>query len=206
MTFVIQRFPQTAAFHSWLHPDSNGPGAAIIIPEYPLNWVEWLVLVEGRPGKAIPSHAKVVKLAREDIFDVTKPFLSGTTTTVPRKSEALTFSSRNCTKHNCRCDYMDQPPAAEEPARSPRSPDLQMTPEIERELDVWRMTGEPPFPELRMTSKSYWYRFSSIDLRLIHHIAGLSTDMHQRGYSGCTVWAQKMPAFVSQMSSPSLRY
>lgn len=109
---------------------------------------------------------------------------------------ALTFNSRNCTKHNCRCDYMDQPPAPEESARSPRTPDLQMTAEIERELDLWRMTGEPPFPELRMTSKSYWHRFSSIDLRLIHHIAGLSIDMHQRGYSGCTVWAQKMPVSV----------
>ncbi|ERF70927.1 hypothetical protein EPUS_02450 [Endocarpon pusillum Z07020] len=92
---------------------------------------------------------------------------------------------------------MDQPPVVEESARSPLSPDLQMTPEVERELELWRMTGEPPFPELRMTSKSYWHRFSSIDLRLIHHIAGLSIDMHQRGYSGCTVWAQKMPAFLA---------
>lgn len=92
---------------------------------------------------------------------------------------------------------MDQPPVLDEAARSPRTPDLRMNPDIERELDLWRMTGEAPFPELRITPKAYWHRFSSIDLRLIHHVAGLSIDMHQRGYSGCTVWAQKMPASVS---------
>jgi hypothetical protein len=68
-----------------------------------------------------------------------------------------------------------------------------MTPEIEREIDYWRMTGDPPFPELRLSSREYWLRFSSVDLRLVHHIAGLSIDMHQRGYAACTVWAQKMP-------------
>lgn len=128
---------------------------------------------------------------------MTRHFHNGAAKCAFATTEVLTFTSRNCTKHNCRCDYMDQPPTADESERSPRAPDLQMTPEIEREVDVWRMTGEPPFPELRMTSKSYWHRFSPVDLRLIHHIAGLSIDMHQRGYSGCTPWAQKMPTSAS---------
>ena len=89
---------------------------------------------------------------------------------------------------------MDSPNATEEPPRSPRAPDLRMTAEIEREIDEWRMTGNPPFPELRLSSRSYWYRYSNIDLRLIHHIAGLSIDIHRRGYADCIVWAQKMPA------------
>lgn len=80
--------------------------------------------------------------------------------------------------------------------KSPRAPDLLMTPEIEIEIDTWRMTGNPPFPELQLSSRSYWYQFSITELRLIHHIAGLSIDMHRRGYSNCTVWAQKMPMLV----------
>ena len=149
-------------------------------------------------AKAIPSHVKDVRRVNEGTFDVMKLSPNGTKMITRQKNKLLTFLSRNCTKHNCRCDYMDQPPATDESSsRSPRAPDLQMTPEIERELDLWRMTGEPPFPELRMTSKAYWHRFSNIDLRLIHHMAGLSIDMHQRGYSGCTVWAQKMPTSVS---------
>ena len=71
-----------------------------------------------------------------------------------------------------------------------------MSPEIEREIELWRITGDPPFPELRLSSREYWLRFSSVDLRLVHHIAGLSIDMHQRGYAACTVWAQKMPVLV----------
>jgi len=88
---------------------------------------------------------------------------------------------------------MDMPAAVEESSRGLRPPELLMTPEIEQQIDDWRMTGAPPFPELQLPSREYWLRFSTVDLRLIHHIAGLSIDMHQRGYSGCTVWAQKMP-------------
>ena len=88
---------------------------------------------------------------------------------------------------------MDTPMAGDEPSRGSRPAELLMTPEIEREIDFWRMTGEPPFPELRLSSREYWLRFSSVDLRLVHHIAGLSAEMHQRKYAACTVWAQKMP-------------
>ncbi|EER26884.1 Fungal Zn binuclear cluster domain containing protein [Coccidioides posadasii C735 delta SOWgp] len=103
---------------------------------------------------------------------------------------------RNCTKHNCRCDYMDVF-IAQEQAASTRCPDLLMSPEIEMEIDTWQRTGNPPFPELQPSSRTYWYRFSKTDLRLIHHISGLSIDLHRRGYSSCTVWAQKMPIFLA---------
>lgn len=106
------------------------------------------------------------------------------------------FHSRNCTKHNCRCDYMDTPALSDEPSGGSRPAELLMTPQIEREIEFWRMTGDPPFPELRPSSREYWLRFSSVDLRLVHHIAGLSIEMHQRGYAACTVWAQKMPVCV----------
>ncbi|KAG0158485.1 hypothetical protein PDIDSM_6000 [Penicillium digitatum] len=105
---------------------------------------------------------------------------------------------RNCTKHNCRCDYRDaattqggSPPAAR------RGPDLLTSPEIEMEIDNWHRTGVPPYPELLQCPRSGWSGLSRTDLRLIHHIIGISIDLHRRGLSGCTVWAQKMPNFLA---------
>lgn len=78
-------------------------------------------------------------------------------------------------------------------APSSRGPDLLMSPEIDVAIQTWQKTGHPPFPELQLSSKSFWYKFSRADLRLIHHIAGLSIELHRLQYSNCTVWAQKMP-------------
>jgi len=88
---------------------------------------------------------------------------------------------------------MDMPAAGDEPAKGSNPPDLLMSPELQRTLDDWRITGKPPIPELRVDDFGYWTRFSTIDLRLAHHLVMLSKDMHQRGYSACTVWAPKMP-------------
>jgi hypothetical protein len=74
-----------------------------------------------------------------------------------------------------------------------RPPDLMMSPDLQQRLDNWRLTGDSPLPELRSNDPLYWTRFSTIDLRLIHHIVTLSSDMHGRGYSSCTAWAAKMP-------------
>lgn len=71
-----------------------------------------------------------------------------------------------------------------------------MSPEIEREVDSWHRTGIPPYPELQQCPQSGWSHLSRADLRLIHHIIGLSIDLHRRGLSGCTVWAQRMPKYV----------
>ncbi|KAJ6191308.1 hypothetical protein N7519_001329 [Penicillium mononematosum] len=105
---------------------------------------------------------------------------------------------RNCTKHNCRCDYQDTA-ATQGGSPSPprRGPDLLISPEIEMEIDNWHRTGVPPYPELLQCPRSGWSGLSRTDLRLIHHIIGLSIDLHRRGLSGCTVWAQKMPNFLA---------
>jgi hypothetical protein len=84
----------------------------------------------------------------------------------------------------------------DETSRSPASPNLLTTPEIEMELESWRTTGITPFPELSQCPRNDWYRFSRTDLRLIHHIAGLSIDFHRRGLGNSTVWAPKMPWYA----------
>ncbi|KAL3481958.1 hypothetical protein BJX99DRAFT_111434 [Aspergillus californicus] len=104
---------------------------------------------------------------------------------------------RNCTKHNCRCDYMDVATVHEESTSIRNVPDLLMSPDIEMEIKNWHLTGLPPFPELMHLPRNCWSKLSRTDLRLIHHIIGLSIDLHRRGLSGCTIWAQKMPLFLS---------
>ncbi|CAL5866877.1 uncharacterized protein PFLUO_LOCUS1088 [Penicillium psychrofluorescens] len=72
-----------------------------------------------------------------------------------------------------------------------------MSPEIEMEIDNWHRTGVPPYHELIQCPRSGWSGLSKADLRLIHHIIGLSIDLHRRGLAGCTVWAQKMPNLLA---------
>ncbi|KAJ5388485.1 hypothetical protein N7509_011026 [Penicillium cosmopolitanum] len=103
---------------------------------------------------------------------------------------------RNCTKHNCRCDYQDVA-VTQTPPNSRRGPDLLMSPAIEMEIDNWHRSGIPPYPELMQCPRSGWTGLSRADLRLIHHIIGLSIDLHRRGLSACTVWAHKMPNFLA---------
>ncbi|PTU22866.1 hypothetical protein P175DRAFT_0431512 [Aspergillus ochraceoroseus IBT 24754] len=104
---------------------------------------------------------------------------------------------RNCTKHNCRCDYMDVATVQDESTAIRNVPDLLMSAEIEMEIKNWHLTGLPPFPELMHFPRTCWNQLSRTDLRLIHHIIGLSIDLHRRGLSHCTIWAQKMPTFLS---------
>ncbi|KAL3430910.1 hypothetical protein BDV09DRAFT_199241 [Aspergillus tetrazonus] len=104
---------------------------------------------------------------------------------------------RNCTKHNCRCDYMDIATVHDESTSVRKVPDLLMSTEIEMEIKNWQLTGLPPFPELMHFPRDCWSKLSRTDLRLIHHIIGLSIDLHRRGLSSCTIWAQKMPLFLS---------
>nr|UPX44866.1 hypothetical protein FAC5L9_29 [Penicillium camemberti] len=103
---------------------------------------------------------------------------------------------RNCTKHNCRCDYQDMAATQSSPPAR-RGPDLLMSPDIEMEIENWHRTGVPPYPELVQCPRAGWSHLSRADLRLVHHIVGLSIDLHRRGLSSCTVWAQKMPNFLA---------
>ncbi|KAL4949199.1 hypothetical protein BDW69DRAFT_174895 [Aspergillus filifer] len=104
---------------------------------------------------------------------------------------------RNCTKHNCRCDYMDVATVHDESTSVRNVPDLLMSAEIEMEIKNWHHTGLPPFPDLMHYPQNCWRKLSRTDLRLIHHIIGLSIDLHRRGLSNCTIWVQKMSLFLS---------
>ncbi|OJJ74188.1 hypothetical protein ASPBRDRAFT_119811 [Aspergillus brasiliensis CBS 101740] len=104
---------------------------------------------------------------------------------------------RNCTKHNCRCDYMDVATVHDDASSMRNVPDLLMSAEIEMEIKNWQFTGVAPFAELLQFPRTCWTKLSLTDLRLIHHIVGLSIDLQRRGLASCTIWAQKMPTFLA---------
>ncbi|KAF2087121.1 hypothetical protein K490DRAFT_42886 [Saccharata proteae CBS 121410] len=112
---------------------------------------------------------------------------------------------RNCTKHQVRCDYNDSPTSAPpESPKSPQPPNLLWSPEIEATIDLWRQTGEFPFPELNVYPQPQWTLYSKTDLRLVHHLSSISNDMFRSRTSNLTVWSEKMPAlgrFLSIASS-----
>ena len=148
--------------------------------------------MEALPERATPSLAKDAKRARNDTSDVMRPSHNGIQYGCPLCQKTLADDhSRNCTKHNCRCDYMDQPSAGEEPLKGP--PNLLTSAELQASLDQWRLTGACPIPELQTTAPEYWMHFSTVDLRLIHHVATSSIDLQNRGYAQCTSWAPRMP-------------
>ncbi|EOA85255.1 hypothetical protein ACJQWK_06942 [Exserohilum turcicum] len=111
---------------------------------------------------------------------------------------------RNCTKHQVRCDYMDSPTAVlPESPQSPQQPNLLWTPEIEATIELWRHTGEFPFPELRVYPHPQWRALTMVDLRLIHHLSSISNEMFRNGTSKSTLWTDMMPKFLSIAASHS---
>ncbi|KAF2461891.1 hypothetical protein BDY21DRAFT_277177 [Lineolata rhizophorae] len=109
---------------------------------------------------------------------------------------------RNCTKHQVRCDYMDSPTAG-----SPDSPrglqqaNLLWSADIERQIDVWRQTGEFPFPELGVYPQPQWHAYSKADLRLIHHLSSISNEMARNRTTKLTIWTENFPRFLSTATS-----
>ncbi|KAI9721703.1 MAG: hypothetical protein M1812_002037 [Candelaria pacifica] len=108
---------------------------------------------------------------------------------------------RNCTKHSCKCDYMDAPVPGQERSLSPQLVNLLWTPEVEREIELWQQSGRFPFPELRLLHPPLPQDFSTTDLRLIHHVSSVSKEMHYSRCNKFTVWTEKIPSFLSIASS-----
>ncbi|KAF1947426.1 hypothetical protein EJ02DRAFT_333941 [Clathrospora elynae] len=109
---------------------------------------------------------------------------------------------RNCTKHQVRCDYMDNPTAMmPESPQSSQQPNLLWTPEIEATIELWRQTGEFPFPELRVYPQPQWRALTTIDLRLVHHLSSISNEMFRNRTSRSTLWSDMMPKFLSIAAS-----
>lgn len=80
-------------------------------------------------------------------------------------------------------------------------PNLLWTPEIDKTVEVWRQTGEFPFPELNVFPQPQWSSFTKIDLRLLHHIAQICCEVNRSRTSKITLWTELMPQSVFEHST-----
>lgn len=72
--------------------------------------------------------------------------------------------------------------------------DLNITPAIQQELDIWRSTGVYPFPSLGVANQPSPAHYSPTDLRLIHHISAIAAQMQAAEAGGkYAVWTRRVP-------------
>ncbi|KAF2396449.1 hypothetical protein EJ06DRAFT_240523 [Trichodelitschia bisporula] len=110
---------------------------------------------------------------------------------------------RNCTKHQVRCDYMDGPAPVDDAMRVSAQPNLLWTTEIERTVDAWRQSGVFPFSELQVFPQPQWQSMSKTDLRLIYHVANVTSELQSSRTSNLSLWTDLMPKFLSIAASHS---
>lgn len=102
-------------------------------------------------------------------------------------------SSRNCTKHQVQCDYMENIGSDSEAQHSPEQQSLVLTPDTEQRIDLWQQTGAFPYPDLHVFPPPQTHEYSKNELRLIHHLTSVSNDLLLKGTTGLAIWTQKMP-------------
>ena len=84
-------------------------------------------------------------------------------------------------------------PAQEERAATPEKADLLWTPDIEAEIERWHRTGVFPFPDLYIYPAPSPQYFSVEDLRLIHHVASVSSELGIHDAGNFTIWTRQIP-------------
>lgn len=84
-------------------------------------------------------------------------------------------------------------PPPEERNVTPERADLMWTPDIEAQITMWQQTGAFPFPELQIYPAPNPSFFSFEDLRLIHHVASISSELSREGAGTFTIWTNQIP-------------
>lgn len=101
--------------------------------------------------------------------------------------------SRNCTKHQVRCDYMENVGSDTESQASPEQSSITLTPGTESRVENWQQSGVFPYPDLQVYPSPRTQEYSKNELRLIHCLSTISNDLLLRGTTNLTIWTQKMP-------------
>ncbi|SPN98803.1 probable UPC2 Regulatory protein involved in control of sterol uptake [Cephalotrichum gorgonifer] len=102
---------------------------------------------------------------------------------------------RNCTKHKIRCPYNEMP-VPDDRGMSPDKPDLMWTPQIEAEIVQWQRTGIFPFPNLNIYPAPSPQAHTFEELRLIHHVASICSELGNLDANGFTIWTRQMPTIL----------
>lgn len=109
--------------------------------------------------------------------------------------------SRNCTKHQVQCDYMESLSVETESPSSPPQPSVMLDPGMEAQVEQWEQTAVFPFPALSVFPPLSIQGYSRTELRLVHHIASVSNDLMHKGSNNLTIWTDKVPNLLSLASS-----
>ena len=88
---------------------------------------------------------------------------------------------------------MDGPQPEERSSASPPAPDLLWNVDAEQDIERWKTTGELPWPEIQFRPRVPLSDFSTTELRLLHHIASVSTQMQRSDASRFTIWTYQVP-------------
>ncbi|KAM3067176.1 hypothetical protein ACMFMG_011729 [Clarireedia jacksonii] len=101
----------------------------------------------------------------------------------------------NCTKYNCRCSYQDLPGNGQREWIVAK-PDLMWTSQIETEIRSWQKIGRSSFLSLCVLPAILFETLSFEELRLIHHLASISSELSASNSSNFTIWVRKIPLFL----------
>jgi hypothetical protein len=67
---------------------------------------------------------------------------------------------------------------------------LNWTPEIEKTVDLWRQTGQFPFPDLQIYPPIQSKNLSRTEARLLYHICQILNDLQGQRAIKLTIWAE----------------
>nr|POE85230.1 hypothetical protein CFP56_67387 [Quercus suber] len=109
----------------------------------------------------------------------------------------LMYLSRNCTKHQVRCDYMETVSGESDDPQSPGQPVIVISPELESGVDLWQQTGSFPFPNLHVFPPPTVHEYTKNELRLLYHLSNTCNDLLLNGTTGTTVWTERIPKYVA---------
>lgn len=132
-----------------------------------------------------------------DTYDAMKPYLSGMSQIVSLTTTTGTSSndcphSKNCTKYSCRCPYQDLPENDHRELIATKA-NLMWTSEIKAEIQSWQQIGRSSFPSLCVFPAIPFEKISLEDLRLIHHVASISSELSASNSSNFTIWVRQVP-------------
>ncbi|KAK4995145.1 hypothetical protein LTR66_004972 [Elasticomyces elasticus] len=85
--------------------------------------------------------------------------------------------------------------------KSPEQAPLILTPETEKNIELWQQTGDFPYPNLQAFPPPEVQSYSRTELRLIHHLSSVSNALLVNRTSKFTLWTDAMPKCLSIASS-----
>ena len=83
-------------------------------------------------------------------------------------------------------------------------PDLGTSLQDKRELERWIDTGEYPFPNLGLQGQIHPLKYTPTELRLIHHVSTVATQMQNAEPDKYSIWTKRVPMFAAPLVSPVL--